>query len=109
MKSHELIDQRSLAFGKAIAARLVENPALIDHARGNIARWLETCSAGVRPALLEWLAALDAGVPGALELLTGENERATRLRQSNPFAGVLPQHERNEILLRFEAHDKTTA
>jgi hypothetical protein len=108
MKSHDLIDQRSLAFGRAIAARLVDDPSLIEHARANIRRWLETCSPGVRPAFLEWLAALDAGTESVLALLTGPDERATRLRQSNPFAGVLPQKERNEILLRFEALDKAS-
>ena len=109
MKSHDLIDKRSLAFGQAIAARLVDDSSLINHARGNITRWLETCSPGVRPTLLEWLAALDGGTQSVLALLTGTDERAIRLRQSNPFAGVLPQHERNAILLRFEAYDKTSA
>jgi len=42
-----------------------------------------------------------------LKLLTGTDERAIRLRQSNPFAGLLSQLERNEILLRFESYDKT--
>jgi hypothetical protein len=109
MKSHDLIDKRSLAFGEAIAARLIKDPMLVDHARANIERWLETCSAGVRPTLLEWVAALDSGTESVLALLTGTDERAIRLRQSNPFAGVLPQRERNEILLRFESYDKTSA
>jgi len=108
MKSHDLIDRRSLAFGQAIAARLVADPSILEHARANIKRWLETCSPGVRPALLEWIAALDSGTESVLALLTSTDERAIRLRQSNPFAGVLPQSERNEILLRFQALDAST-
>jgi hypothetical protein len=43
---------------------------------------------------------------GVIALLTGKDKRAVRLRQSNPFAGALPQKVRNEIFLRFEACDK---
>jgi hypothetical protein len=52
---------------------------------------------------------LDGPPEGVVAVLTGEDERATRLRQSNPFAGVLSQQERNAILLQFESHDPATA
>ena len=105
MKDHRLIDQRSLAFGRAIAARLVEHPEFIARARATAARWLMTTSPHVHPALQEWIAALDGPVEGVVALLPGTDERATRLRQSNPFAGVLSQQERNAILLKFQAFD----
>src|SRR5437773_763644 len=90
MKDHRRIDERSLAFGRAIAARLAERPADVTAlARANIHRWMMTCSAGSRPALREWLDALDGPLEGVIALLTSPDERATRLRQSNPFAGVL--------------------
>ena len=54
MKDHRLIDERSLAFDRLIAAKLRSQPSLVEKARGNLARWLETCSAGAKPALLEW-------------------------------------------------------
>jgi hypothetical protein len=107
MKSHELIDQRSLAFGQAIAARLEKNPELIDQARATLQRWLGTSSPGVQKTLQEWMAAFDAGPTSVVSLLTGTDERAVRLRQSSPFAGLLPDEERNAILLRFEAYDKS--
>jgi len=103
MISHRQIDERSLAFGRAIAARLVEQPELIVQARANLTRWLITCSAGVRPALHEWLAVLDGPSDEIIALLTAGDERATRLRQSNPFAGLLLNEERNRILREF--HD----
>jgi hypothetical protein len=109
MKSHRLIDERSLAFGRAIAARLAENPELTARARETLTRWLTTCSPGARRALEEWLAALDGPGEGVVALLTGTDERATRLRQSNPFAGVLSAQERNAILRQFEAYDAASA
>jgi hypothetical protein len=109
MRDHRLIDARSLAFGRAIAAKLTERPELVEHARRNIARWLKTCSQGVRPTLDEWLTVLDGPPEGVVALLTGTDERATRLRQSNPFAGVLSQQERLAILRRFKSHDPASA
>jgi hypothetical protein len=44
------------------------------------------------------MAALDLGAESVLGLLTGEDEQSTRLRQSNPFAGVLTDRERNQRL-----------
>ena len=73
----------------------------------NVARWLTTCSPRGRGTLLEWDAALQDGA-AALALLTGTDERAVRLRQSNPFAGVLTNAERNAILLAFAEHDPAT-
>lgn len=109
MNTHERIDQRSLAFGRAIAARVAADPRLIDRARATVRRWLATASPASRGTLDEWLAALDGDADGVIALLTGEDERAVRLRQSNPFAGVLPPAERNAILRRFAAHDPATA
>jgi hypothetical protein len=106
---HEQIDGRSLAFGRAIAARIALRPELISQARETVARWLETCSPRSRSALQEWLAALDGPVAGVIDLLTSNDERSIRLRQSNPFAGVLPQQERNAILLQFQSHDPAAA
>jgi hypothetical protein len=105
MRDHRLIDERSLAFGRAIAERLRQRPELVDRARATLQRWLSTSAASVRPALEEWQVALSGPVDGVIALLTGTDERAVRLRQSNPFAGVLSQSERNRILKQFEAHD----
>jgi hypothetical protein len=109
MADHRLIDERSLAFGRAIAARLVDDPSLIERARANLARWMPTASPGVRPDLEAWLAALEGPLDGVIRLLTSDDESAARLRQSNPFAGVLSQEERLTILKRFREHDPSAA
>jgi hypothetical protein len=102
---HRRIDERSQAMGCAIAERLSAHPELIPQAKATVERWLATASPGVSKALHERLIALDGPIEGVIELLTSPDERATRLRQSNPFAGLLPQHERNAILLQFQSHD----
>ena len=111
MPDHRIIDERSLAFGRAIAARLADDPSLLARARANVARWMQTASPGVKPDLAAWSAALEGPLDGVIQLLTGNDERAARLRQSNPFAGVLSQQERLAILKQFapEQHDPATA
>jgi hypothetical protein len=103
MKDHRRIDERSRAFGQAVAELLVARPQqVLDHARANIDRWLTTCTPRARPALLEWRAALDGPLEVVLELLTSTDDRARRLRQSTPFAGALPEHKRLQIIRQFD-------
>lgn len=106
--NHEEIDSRSLAFGRAIASRLATEPQLIDRARATAVRWMATAAPAVRPALQEWIAALSGPVDFVVHLLTASDQRAVRLRQSNPFAGVLSASERNSILRQFR-HDARSA
>ncbi len=108
MNDHHRIDERSRAFGHAIAARLSEHPELINDARATLARWLTTCSPRSQSTLMEWMTALDGPTDGVIALLTEVNERAVRLRQSNPFAGLLSNRERNAILQAFQSHDASS-
>ena len=107
MQNHRLIDERSLALGKAVAERLRREPDLVRLAQANIERWSKTCSPRGRSTLEEWAAVLGGPIEETIALLIGDDERAVRLRQSNPFAGALPQKVRNEILLQFQARDQT--
>ena len=109
MRDHRLIDERSRAFGEAIAVRLADHPSWISRAQQTVERWLATADPRVRPALMEWQEQLRGPVAGVVGVLTGRDERSTRLRQSNPFAGVLPIPERNEILRRFARHESVSA
>ena len=109
MKDHRLIDERSLAFAGLVAEKLRDDPALIARARGNLERWLRDCSERSRPALLEWRELLDGPLGELLSFLTSREERAVRLRQSSPFAGILTPEERWTILRDFQARDATAA
>jgi hypothetical protein len=80
--SHQRIDRRSIAMHRAIAEKLRANPALLEIARENIARWAPAAGRS-RHYLDAWLEVLEMPL---------EEMRATR--QNNPFAGVLNPRER---------------
>ncbi len=80
---------------RRIARRLQSAPGeVIGKARENLRRWRETRGGILPPALEEWERLLDRLPPDELNaLLVAEDEEAVRLRQSSPFAGVLPPQE----------------
>ncbi len=101
MRSHEWIDERSLALHEAVAAKIEAHPELVELARANLKRWL---AASPSPALREWQQLLDTTpLPELLALLRSRSERAARLRQSSPFAGLLPPTERQAIFSHYES------
>ena len=101
MRSHQWIEQRSLALHEAVAAKLEAQPQLLDVARRNLERWLAGNPAA---ALREWRRILDsAPLPDVLALLRSSGEEATRLRQSSPFAGLLSPEERRTIMAAYES------
>lgn len=106
---HRQIDLRSLALNRLVRAKVENDPALVEKARSNVERWLISCSPRVRATLLEWKELLNGPQETLLALLTSPDERATRLRQSSPFAGVLSTAERTNILQQFRTHEAASA
>lgn len=101
VRSHEWIDQRSLALHDRVATKLEADPQLLEEARANVERWLRSAPSA---PLLEWRHLLQVTpLPRLLELLRSRSEMATRLRQSSPFAGLLTPDERLAILRRYES------
>jgi hypothetical protein len=101
VRSHQWIEQRSLALHEAVAAKLEAHPQLMDVARRNLERWLQQNPA---TALREWRRILDSTpLPGVIELLRSPSDEATRLRQSSPFAGLLTTEERRAIMGAYES------
>lgn len=101
MRSHQWIDQRSLALHSAVASKLEARPELLEVAKQNLRRWLST-----RPvaALLEWQDVLDrAPLSDVIGILRSASADAARLRQSSPFPGVLSPTERRSILDEYES------
>ncbi len=93
--SHELLDEISLEFGRRTAARLRQQPGLLQLAHDNLARWSRQ-NAGA-PSLLhcyaEWRELLQRPLEEICSVLTSDNEVARRLRQNSPFAGILNARE----------------
>jgi hypothetical protein len=101
VRSHQWIDQRSLALHAAVAAKLEAHPQLLDVARRNLERWLQQNPA---TALREWRRILDSTpLPEVVALLRSSTEEAARLRQSSPFAGLLTTEERRTIVGAYES------
>jgi hypothetical protein len=101
VRAHEGIDRRSLARHEAVAAKLEAQPQLLEVARANLQRWLNTNPAA---ALREWWQLLETTpLSELLVLLRSTGDRAARLRQSSPFAGLLTPQERQAILNDYES------
>lgn len=100
-RDHAWIDERSRALHARIAEKLREKPALLSVARDNLERWERL--RGADAALDEWSTLLDTtAFPDLLRLLTEESEKADRLRQSSPFAGILTAEERMDVFRHYD-------
>jgi hypothetical protein len=93
--SHELLGEISLELGRRTAARLRQQPDLLQLAHDNLARWSNQNDGAT--ALLrcyaEWRELLQRPLEEICSVLTSDNEVAQRLRQNSPFAGVLNARE----------------
>ena len=107
MKTHEQIDRRSLALARAIVEAIDRDPthAGLELARKTCARWHRQ---NPTPAIAEWLGILDRDWESVRIVLLDPEEEGRRLRQSNPFCGVLSPRERWAIYRRFE-HESAAA
>jgi hypothetical protein len=99
MKTHQDIDRRSLAMVRRIVEKIDADPqrAGLDQARRVCARWIER---GVRPAQ-EWREILERPWEEIRAILLDESDEGQRLRQNDPFCGILTPHERNAIYREF--------
>ncbi len=97
---HARLDERSLALHRLVAENVKADPALLDKARGNLRRWQESNDSPSR-ALSEWDQILSGSVNQVTEFLVERSDKATQLRQSSPFAGILTEQERLAI---YESH-----
>lgn len=100
-----MIDQRDLEMGRIVADRVRANGDLVKRALSNIALWRKTAAPGVVPVLDEWEQLLRGPLEEVIRVLTTDDVRCRRLRQSTPFTQVLSNHERNELILKFNPND----
>lgn len=106
MNWHEVMDKRALEMDRVVARELRADPAKLDLAVAWIERFLADPDYSIhsKDALAEWLDIIRArGLPGVLAALADESEEGQRMRQSSPFAVVMPPEERRRILARYEA------
>jgi transcriptional regulator with XRE-family HTH domain len=92
-------DRRSLALHRAIAARLLADPATViakAHKNLRVTRRANT-DGSADPWFDEWERRLAGPVAGVVEVLVSHDQEARDLRQVTPFAGVLTDDERQAI------------
>lgn len=99
--SHQIHESRSLSLHRLVAERLRQDPeSVIRFALDNLARWSRQ---GVDCDDYKIWKDLLVGHPEKLvDVLTRITEDAIRLRQSSPFAGLIPEGERRRILAAVE-------
>lgn len=106
MNWHEVIDERNFEMHQVIAGVLRREPAKLELAVAWINRFLNDPDYDIhsKDALQEWLDLIQSrGLPGVLATLSDRSEDAVRMRQSSPFAVLMPQDERLRILRHYEA------
>ncbi len=99
-----VLDEISFALAELVAKGLPEHPEWIDVARGNLDRWerRNADAPGLVHCYREWRAILELPVPEVCRVLTLRDDEGQRLRQSNPFAGVIPQSVVLDIKRRYK-------
>lgn len=105
--THQEIDARSLALHRVVAQKLRRDPTFLRIAKANLARWRTGATPNDLQYLTEWERLLEAGLDAALAVATEDSERASALRQSSPFAGILTPSERTAFLKAWKVLHET--
>ena len=93
MDPHRRAELRSLAYHREIAARIAEEPAILERARTRVKWCHRTGQVHPRYARL-WEELLARSLEDIKEALVAETETMLAARQSTPFAGALSARER---------------
>lgn len=106
MKSHQLIDKRSLLLARAVVSKIDSDPGHggLENARKLCQRWVLMHN---KPVLHEWTKILGSSWEGIRKMLLDKSENGKRLRQSSPFCGILSPRERWKIYKDFDKNEKT--
>ncbi len=101
--------RRSLWLAYAVAGRIVADP---DDARRrafeNLERMRTTSRGQTRLWLDEWERLLHGPVDKLLATLVSPSPKSRELRQNSPFAGLLTEAERADVLAAWQAHEAQT-
>jgi excisionase family DNA binding protein len=95
-----LTDRRSLAYGLLLSAKLVADPEVVlAKARANLKVMRTALDDGsADPWLDRWEQLLDGPLEPILHVLTSLDEEHVALRHMAPFAGLLTEEERLQII-----------
>jgi hypothetical protein len=99
VRRHADLDARALGIARAIARRLRHDPTLTKRALRFVEQRMAGASPQERHELDEWAHILRTASTARLRrLLVDPGERATRLRQTLPFLGILSPEQRRTVI-----------
>ncbi len=99
VRSHADLDAQGLGIARAVAEQLRRDPTLAARALVFVEQRMASASPRERLELEEWARLLRTASPARLRrFLVATGERATRLRQTLPFLGILSPEERQAVL-----------
>ncbi len=101
MKNHVTIDRRGLALAAAVVRKLESGDfrAGVMKARSVNARWRSMSPSALHD---EWMQILERDWTAIRAALLDDSEQGCRLRQNNPFCGILTPQERWAIFKEFQ-------
>jgi hypothetical protein len=90
----------------AVAGRLVTEPeAVLEVATGNLDAMRKSARGRAKSWLDDWERLLAGRVPALLGAMTSWSPYGRELRQNSPFAGVLSETERAEVLAAWQRYE----
>jgi excisionase family DNA binding protein len=100
-----LNDRRSLAYGLLVATRLITEPNVVMAVgHQNLDHLREVHSDGSADYYLDrWEALLSGPIELLLRALTSLDDESVALRHASPFAGLLSDNERREVIVATRA------
>lgn len=99
---HRILDARSLALHCRIAHKINKDQSLLEIPQRNLQRWSQKTPPDQTPRhIKEWQQILTQPWPDVAAFITSCSDKAFRLRQSSPFAGILDPLERKRIYDAF--------
>jgi hypothetical protein len=103
MKTHQEIDQRSLALHRLALEKFRDNPQLFVQAKERLQRWMGSCSPDLLNDLSEWQRLMDLGESVCLAVALENSQYASALRQSSPLCFFMSHQERFRFLKTWRA------
>jgi excisionase family DNA binding protein len=100
-------EEKSLRLHQALLTPMLTEPnAVIAKARHNLDRWTGMHRSDGMAMLYfdKWNRVLDQGLDALVDVLISTSQEARELRQNSPFAGVLPNETRLQVLRTFKDH-----
>ncbi len=95
-RGHRTAELRSIALHRLVAGRL--DDAVLEAARDRVERWIADGGPVGTDSALRWRELLSEPPPILAQRIVEDTEEMRDLRQNTPFAGVLSNHERWQVV-----------